>query len=397
LTFYIIIRENRINNFDKLLDTFSDRSKKTIMKEIIAANLIRYRKGLHLSQEQLAEQAGVTRQTINNYEKAKTLPDSKALSTLARVLGVTLDDLLRAESDKLPNFRFRAHASFGQNPQFVAQVMRILATYNALEQAVGLPPYTPESTPCHQVEGNQKHIQSIAAQFRHRLGLGDAPIANLFQSVETIGLKVLRQPIPIKGFFGLSACSDAEGAFILINTQEITIERQLFTLAHEIGHLIFHRVEYQDTLMEQGNQEEEKAREKVADYFAGHLLVPQTEFEQIYQLTQDIVKLKQHFRVSYQVILSRLAEMEIIDYAKEKAKICAIYKKRNNGTPLQNSMELPPALEIKEFPENERYVRLIWNALKLCKISEMKAAELLNLTVEELRVRRQQNEVYAVS
>ncbi|MEQ8960405.1 MAG: helix-turn-helix transcriptional regulator [Coleofasciculus sp. C2-GNP5-27] len=65
------------------------------MKETIAANIIRYRKSLRLSQEQLAEIVGMTRQSINNYENAKTLPDSKTLSAIARALGVTLDDLLR--------------------------------------------------------------------------------------------------------------------------------------------------------------------------------------------------------------------------------------------------------------------------------------------------------------
>ncbi|MEH1784373.1 MAG: XRE family transcriptional regulator [Nostoc sp.] len=367
------------------------------MKEIIAGNLIRYRKSLGLSQEQLAEQAAVTRQSINNYENAKTLPDSKILSALVSALGITLDDLLRSQGEGLPNFRFRAYVTFDKNAQFAAQVLRMLQTYNALEQAVGLPSYTPESTPCHQVEGNEKHIQTIAALFRHRLGLGDAPIANLFHSVEEIGLKVLRQPIPIKDFFGLSACSDIEGAFVLVNTHNIIIERQLFTLAHEIGHLIFHRVEYQNTLIEEGTKEEEKAREKVANYFASHLLVPQAEFERMYTLTQDIVKLKRHFRVSYLVILNRLAEMKIIDFAKDKAKICAIYKKQHDGASLQNSMELPPALPADDYPENERYEFLIWQSLKLGKISEMKAAELLNLTVENLRVRRQENEVYAVA
>ncbi|GJD15428.1 hypothetical protein RIVM261_003840 [Rivularia sp. IAM M-261] len=85
------------------------------MKEVIAANLIRYRKGLGLSQEQLAEEVDVTRQSINNYENAKTLPDSKTLSALANALGVTLDDLLRPESLYLPSFRFRVHASFGKS------------------------------------------------------------------------------------------------------------------------------------------------------------------------------------------------------------------------------------------------------------------------------------------
>lgn len=381
------------------------------MKEVIAANLIRYRKGLGLSQEQLAEEVDVTRQSINNYENAKTLPDSKTLSALAGALGVTLDDLLRSESLCLPSFRFRVHALFGKafvlnegkngiqhlnNPQFAAQVLRMLQTYNALEQAVGLPTYTPESTPCYQVESNEKRIQTVAAQFRHRLGNGDAPISNLFEAVEDIGLKVLRSPIPIKDFFGLSAYSDIEGAFILVNTHNITIERQLFTLAREIGHLIFHRVEYQDTFVIKEIKEEQNASDEVADYFAAHLLIPQSEFERIYTRTQDIVKLKQHFRVSYLVILKRLAEMGIIDYSCIESKIHGIYKKQH-GAKLQDSMELPPALRIEEFPENERFIYLVWNALKLSKISEMKAAELLNITVEQLRVRRQETEVYAVA
>ncbi|MBW4603519.1 MAG: ImmA/IrrE family metallo-endopeptidase [Calothrix sp. FI2-JRJ7] len=190
--------------------------------------------------------------------------------------------------------------------------------------------------------------------------------------------------------------SDTEGAFILVNTHNVTIERQLFTLAREIGHLIFHRVEYQDMFVIKETKEEQNASDKVADYFAAHLLVPQSEFERIYARTQDIVKLERHFRVSYLVILKCLAEMGIIDYSKEKTKIHGIYKKQH-GVKLQDSIELPPALTIEEFPENERFIYLIWNALKLGKISEMKAAELLNITVEQLRVRRQETEVYAVA
>lgn len=366
------------------------------MKEIIAANLIRYRKSLGLSQEQLAEQIGITRQSINNYEKAKTLPDSKILSTLAKGLGVTLDDILRTPGNELSNFRFRSSISFENNAPIAARVTRMLLSYNALEQAVGVPTYTPESTPCYQLEGNKKRIQEIASLFRHRLGLGDAPIANLFQSVEEIGFKVLRLPIPIEGFFSLSAISDHEGAFVLVNTHNISIERQLFALAHEIGHLIFHRVEYLDSLSSEVSKKEEKANVLVADYFASYLLVPQTEFERMYSLTQDLIKLKRHFRVSYLVILNRLAEMGVIDECKEKARIAALYKKPQGGTSVQEDMELPPLLTTVDYPENERFEFLIWQSLKLGKISETKAAELLNLTVETLRLRRIENEVYAL-
>jgi Zn-dependent peptidase ImmA (M78 family)/transcriptional regulator with XRE-family HTH domain len=368
------------------------------MKETIAHNLTRYRKGLHLSQESLAEQTGVTRQTINNYEKGKTLPDSKTLSILARSLGVTLDDLLRpfAQLPKTNNFCFRYHYNFSQKPQFTSYVENLLNTYTALEVAVGLPTYAPETTPCIRLEGNENRIQQIAKSFRLRLGIGDAPIPNLFEAVEELGLKVLRLPIEQKDFFGLSACSNTQGAFVLINTHNVSIERQLFTLAHEIGHLIFHRDEYQNQLMSSESREEEKAREKVANYFASHLLVSQTAFDLARQNMPNLLELKNHFRVSYATILKRLDELGINGYGEMLKKIRGNYQRLYNQS-LTNQIELEPKLAENDFPVNQRYQTLIWKALKAEKISESKAAELLNITIEALRVARRQQEVYAIA
>ena len=362
------------------------------MKETIAGNLIRYRKGLRLSQERLAEMVGITRQSINNYEKAKTLPDSKTLSALAHALGVTLDELLRPPHQGLPNFRFRAHASL--NPQLAAGVLRMLETYNALEQAVGLPPYAPESTSCYRLEGNEKRISTLAAQFRHRLGIGDAPIFNLFEATEEIGLKVLRQPIPEKNFWGMSAESADQGAFVLVNSYNTSIEGQLFTLAQEIGHLIFHRGEYQDNLM--GAAVDEKGQEEVANYFASHLMVSQDALERALDLINDLQGLKAHFRVSFHVILRSLEQMGKLNYSDFLKKMRHSYKQRTGKT-LTPESEIEPRLSASEFPENQRLKKLVWQALSLGKISEMRAAELLELTVEQLRTSRQETEVYAIA
>ncbi|MEQ8385131.1 MAG: XRE family transcriptional regulator [Coleofasciculus sp. A1-SPW-01] len=369
------------------------------MKDAIAQNLIRYRKGQRLSQERLAEQVGMTRQTINNYEKAKTLPDSQTLSRLAKHLGVTLDDLLRPVDQLFPienQFCFRCHTTFTKKPQFASYIEGLLNTYTALETAVGLPPYAPESTPCDSVEGNEKRIQQVAKQFRARLGFGDAPISNLFEAVEEIGLKVLRLPIEQDNFFGLSACSNTQGAFVLINTHKISIERQLFTLAHEIGHLIFHRGEYQGQLLASDNREEEKAREAVANYFASHLLVSQTAFDQARTNMHDWLKLKSYFRVSYAVILKRLDEMGLKDFGKTKKALCVQYKNKT-GESLTKDIELEPKLQAEDFSLNQRYSSLVWQALEQEKISESKASELLGMTIERLRLTRREQEVYAVA
>lgn len=47
-----------------------------------------------LSQEQLAEQVGVSRQAVSKWEVGDAIPDTDKLIPLARALGITVDELL---------------------------------------------------------------------------------------------------------------------------------------------------------------------------------------------------------------------------------------------------------------------------------------------------------------
>ena len=351
------------------------------VRQVIARNIARYRKSLRLSQERLAERAGVSRQSIINYEQAKTLPDSRTLSTVARALEVAMDDLL-TNGLTLPTFRFRAHASFAPKAQFAAQMISLLEDYTALEQAAGVVPYTPESAPCYRLAGNEGHIREAASRFRRRLGLEEGPIPNLFEASEAIGLKILRKPVHVKGFFGLSAYSPDQGAFVLINNNA-TIERQIFTLAHEIGHLILHRADYKESLLP-GRRDVEHEREAVAHYFASHLLVSENALKHALLIKRNILELKKYFRVSYTMVLKRLSDIGLLHYGDAIRQLSAEYHKQT-GSPLTGDIELPPALSVEDFPENERFIGLIWRALELGKISEMRAAEQLNVTITDLR------------
>lgn len=55
------------------------------------------RAALDMSQQQLAEAAGVSRQTINAIEKGDYNPTIKLCRTICRVLGKTLDELFWEE------------------------------------------------------------------------------------------------------------------------------------------------------------------------------------------------------------------------------------------------------------------------------------------------------------
>ncbi|MBR1555117.1 MAG: helix-turn-helix domain-containing protein, partial [Oscillospiraceae bacterium] len=63
-------------------------------------NLITLRKLKKLSQEELAEKAGVSRQTLSKWETGESLPDIEKAKILADFLEVSLDDLLSYNKQK---------------------------------------------------------------------------------------------------------------------------------------------------------------------------------------------------------------------------------------------------------------------------------------------------------
>lgn len=57
-------------------------------------NLISLRKIKHMSQEELANLVGVTRQTISKYETGEVIPDIEKCKLMADIFEVSLDDLV---------------------------------------------------------------------------------------------------------------------------------------------------------------------------------------------------------------------------------------------------------------------------------------------------------------
>lgn len=58
-------------------------------------NLIELRKLHNMSQEELAELIGISRQTLSKYETGESLPDIEKCKIIADVFGVLLDDLVK--------------------------------------------------------------------------------------------------------------------------------------------------------------------------------------------------------------------------------------------------------------------------------------------------------------
>ena len=60
-------------------------------------NLVELRKIHGMSQEELADIIGVSRQTLSKYETGESLPDIEKCKLIANAFGVSIDDLLNYE------------------------------------------------------------------------------------------------------------------------------------------------------------------------------------------------------------------------------------------------------------------------------------------------------------
>lgn len=88
------------------------------------------RQNAGLSQEQLAKQMGVSRQTISNWENSRSMPDVGSAVKLSGIYNITLDELLKNKSDVLKTFEDLAakRRRFWQMLLEVGIILDLLAT-----------------------------------------------------------------------------------------------------------------------------------------------------------------------------------------------------------------------------------------------------------------------------
>jgi len=63
-------------------------------------NLVQMRKMLQMTQEDIAEKLGVTRQSVAKWEAGDSVPDLDKCKQLSDIFGVSLDDLANYEPDE---------------------------------------------------------------------------------------------------------------------------------------------------------------------------------------------------------------------------------------------------------------------------------------------------------
>ena len=96
----------------------------------IGQNILNLRKSANLSQEQLAEKMGVTRQTISNWELDESSPDLKQGRELSKIFNVSLDDLAGDST-----FECLGETSSDKKITIISPIENVIVTCNKIQSS----------------------------------------------------------------------------------------------------------------------------------------------------------------------------------------------------------------------------------------------------------------------
>ncbi len=86
---------------------------------MIGENIQKLRHGAHMSQEELADKIGVSRQTVAKWENGSTVPDINSCGAVAELFGVTLDSLAFGKKSPNPAKHMFGAVRIGERGQIV--------------------------------------------------------------------------------------------------------------------------------------------------------------------------------------------------------------------------------------------------------------------------------------
>lgn len=169
-----------------------------------------------------------------------------------------------------------------------------------------------------------REIQIKADEFLQNCKVIKYGIADIFNECERAEIRLVRYPIGENNILGFAQIRDEEK--IVFSNSSVRLSREIFTIAHEIGHLLLHMQTGKTYVDDTKNFADENIgiEEMEANYFAAYLLMPEDrvrkyvafEMDENWNETWsalDIARMMTAFHVSFEVVLNRLQSLEIID------------------------------------------------------------------------------------
>lgn len=240
---------------------------------VIGAQLRKARKLLGLTVKEAAQEADVSPQHIENWEKGTSQPNLQQIEGLANLYGREIDYFLRETPNPPTEIAFRGKP--GESLRDLSSKTRaVLAKFEELcRAAVEFEELLQKEQKVKLSHVSEKVPPRIAAQrIRQQFGLEDKPIPYLRDLLENVGVRIFEMTIPNDELSGFSFWHEKYGPCILIHAKD-TKGRRNFTLAHELAHLLYTHGSSACYIPREISEVHQRIEQK-ANQFAVELLLP---------------------------------------------------------------------------------------------------------------------------
>jgi|SRR6266851_589583 len=391
-----------------------------IAKQELGNRLRQLRENRGYTQEDVAEVLGISRSAVVQLEAGNRNLNSVELMTLANEFGFDPKQLFEEKFDAVQDSvtaLFRSDAELATDKELtraVSQWSILCRQFTNLEKLVGADRknVSPAQYNLLSPKSKWEAIQQgslIADYERNRLRLGTSPLFELPEVIESQGVRVGHLPLD-DTISGLFLADQANGLAILVNAKH-SEQRQLFSFAHEYGHLLFDR-------QVKGNVSRLADREQLseirANSFAATLLLPEQGvreflssagksrdlplFQEVYDEEggavkaqrreasgpiavqfYDVVHMAFYFGVSYESALWRLKTLKLLS-EEERSKLASQSESAKEFRKLlRNQTGRPQRPATREGKFQHKLLMLALEAFRLGEISRSKLREIAKL------------------
>ena len=358
-----------------------------------------------LTQGDAARALRLPRELVSMWETEARTPGLGQLEELARLYRVNAAYLLGEEELDEKREREVLFRGLSESPEVRLELERWLDFLDGWaefledlgeDEALTGPGKPPKELKEWAQSTDARRAPTLAAKVREVYGLGSAAIPDLYAFLDEWEILVYRTALGSisgsKGGVSGAFYNHPELGYCLLVNSDTTPGRQAFTLAHEFAHALFHYPS-RGLISWKGVRD---PREKFADVFAAHFLVPTKQLKELVEDEKgrgwpdpyEALQLASYFRVSYATLLYRLFEEKIIEEDT--------YEWLKGFSPSQMAFYLGMDPEEFSLPEHktlylERYpvsvIEQVKRAVDDAELTPSQAAGLLDVDVHTLQRR----------
>ena len=285
------------------------------------ARLTEARRARNISMRSLGESVEITGASISAYEKGIRSPGPDVVLALSRILRVPVAYFRSPRPNVEPRENSLSYRRLKRMTlSALEQVEQFETWFAELYTLVGRYIEFPET---NMLEVEDFHaltlddIEMLALDLRKHWGLGLGPIPNLMALCEAMGIIIGR--IGMSKDTSGASCWRAGKPFVLLPSppRDASSCRFRFSLAHELGHLMLHRLSSSDDF-EPSNPACE-LMETQANRFAGAFLFPAKSYvQEVFKIAPEaLLSTKRRWKLSLAAIVHRGKDLGIFSSDQE--------------------------------------------------------------------------------